>query len=1251
MNNVFSAQSAQRPDNAYFNSPARQPLPPPPIRDAADHSNLGQQLHQESTSPEGFEGRDHSTFQSNQGQSHSPYVSPPSSTRATLVNQYPYRNTASPEASVSAAVSSPVYQEQPPTRHESSYGAISAETSGSEPRTHVIDQEAANSASEKASNFSMDDSVELRHESHGTTLAPTVGGINQVEGLYENPSRNVAAERPSQPVSNYEPSSVLNNASALGVGGPSDWEYFGDYATEEVDDTELYSTSKAQASHIPVFDTAELPSEPLPSNEGDQRHDGDLADANTEQPQALIPSPDSRTSPKHMTQSLNVSQSLEHQFHQPTPPLHPELSLPASTRNIVEAERTLPDHSHDSESEAVMQTSTEAPASCVEDSRFNSHDSSSTQKPKPDDGKLDVVPTEKPDREVAALSAEGHLPSKLLGSQNQRDEKPFQSEASPTIRKSRTPTPPHHGQSDSSAPTLAKLDIHSPSVSKERADPYADLDDWAKASLNRYVAMLRQEAQATTNQEKHKTFITFTNRESRLRAVLYEAEVDEDVLDPKPLSVGPANDAAKPRPASHHAKEKSTQVIVDELVTSPEIGDPHVELVASPNDQKSTDSDPTTEPTRTEDPFMMIESPDNIQYSPGGRPIVTRPVNPGIHHNVQLAPAPRRKTPKIESVQDAPHDTNEAHSPGSDAPMVVEPEAADREKQLEALKSITMRHSGYPGIQRYTSPPPNAPDRPVYTPFRHHDGDTESGDRSTNRSSVYRPYSAQKMASLDSGIDKTRPLETRRRGTLNSPLVTKTEHGEMLNGTTMSNTVPDILGVGPRRTSPDPSSQVKTLSSNVSALVLLETVLPEHNTPNPDPPPLRTLRQAGEAIVDDFSFIRKTVLTWDTKAKKLRERHDKARHSRQVESEERINGLFDEQQIGYGDISVLEAEFKASEAAKKADEDRAEYETFSTDVYDVVWARLHDEINELIPLYSACTQMLNDALAGKDMFEGFGSRPALAPAMEMSLSLHQRLENRHQKAFEAVLERNRRLKKIQVAPLYALGSITEVKKLERQFEDAERKAILGHCQNRAKRAHGLMNVLYQNTQRGVGANQDSMEAIMQALKRIADDRASDPSRYLDDPGALRTIVVKAESVVAALARSSEHVVQMFHVADKLLSSADYEVSVAEARLVRADAAMFKQRGEEKAKEDVKLVYDLEHRLTLIRQDFKRTNDEIAKVFSVAEDKQVDKATPKESSRPSLGSSDPAHEERIQRALEEAKERNALRDVALNNNAY
>ena len=52
-------------------------------------------------------------------------------------------------------------------------------------------------------------------------------------------------------------------ASALGFGGPSDWEHFGDYEAEEIDDTELYTRSKAPIQLIANPETTELPASSL----------------------------------------------------------------------------------------------------------------------------------------------------------------------------------------------------------------------------------------------------------------------------------------------------------------------------------------------------------------------------------------------------------------------------------------------------------------------------------------------------------------------------------------------------------------------------------------------------------------------------------------------------------------------------------------------------------------------------------------------------------------------------------------------------------------------------------------------------------------------------------------------------------------------------------------------------------------------------------------------------------------------------
>jgi hypothetical protein len=230
------------------------------------------------------------------------------------------------------------------------------------------------------------------------------------------------------------------------------------------------------------------------------------------------------------------------------------------------------------------------------------------------------------------------------------------------------------------------------------------------------------------------------------------------------------------------------------------------------------------------------------------------------------------------------------------------------------------------------------------------------------------------------------------------------------------------------------------------------------------------------------------------------------------------------------------------------------------------------------------------------MFEASPTQFPLAPLMSDLLALHQKLEVRHQKAFEAVLERDRRLKKTEVSAWYTLGNVGKVKELEKHFEGAEKNAIVAYCQQRDERANKLMDVLDHNTLRGVGANQDYMQCLMKAVRRVASGRAfaSIPST---DPKLGVEEVKKAKSITRALARSSEEIVRTFHVADMLLNAADYELSIAKAKLANADPGTFKQLKEERTKEDQKLMRDLERRLALIRKDTRMTLDEVAKLLA------------------------------------------------------
>ena len=766
-------------------------------------------------------------------------------------------------------------------------------------------------------------------------------------------------------------------------------------------------------------------------------------------------------------------------------------------------------------------------------------------------------------------------------------------------------------------------------------DPYSDLDPWGKASLNRFAAMLREESRAETNQDKLNIFNVFTGRESRLRVVLYGTD-DELIIPQKTVrqkletrtksekggfveqAIQRANSiglerSLKALPALPANRESviglpsniPTPSVIQHGSTSKGRGVFDLQ-VQSPEDESRLNKDGQlpSGPSGDES-YVMVEPPsDDVQYSPGGRPVVTRLPKTDIGTDVGSSQDARASFEKDSSASsETLGSSRRTDSPNSNGPIAG-----------------GLEDSG-------------APRKPAYTPLKYYDGRSEVKNYLANRKSVCRPYATLTQGSLESASTFGKEEDVKLEGAASILWAPTSQYISLSQATVhgLSDTNKETAPKGE-----GPTDLRRFVKADFDPLLL---ALPDSDAVVHVSARILDLRNVMEAVPDDFGFIHQSVVAWDAKAKRQREDNDRRRHARQAESEQKIDSLFDDHEIGYGDIAELEIEFKRSEAAKKADEDRFEYQTFVSDVFNLVWTRLNYELDQLIPHYDQYSKMMDHTLAGKEMFEGSKEGLALGPTMSSFLALHQKLEIRHQKAFEAVLERDRRLKKTEISPWYTLSNIAKVKQLEKQFEDAEQKAIIEYCLQRDARANHLMDVLDQNTLRGVGANQDYMEAIMKAVRRIASGRAFASVPGTNEPTAGLEEVGKAKAITALLASSSEQIVRTFHVADMLLNSADYEVSVAKAKVAKADMATLAKLKEERAKEDQKLMRDLEHRLALIREDTRRTNDEIVKLMLfLGVENGCAGSVPAQAQ-----AIDPKHEARIQKALEEAKIRNASKE--------
>lgn len=852
------------------------------------------------------------------------------------------------------------------------------------------------------------------------------------------------------------------SASALGFGGPSDWEHFGDYDGEEVDDTALYLRPRSPVKHALPVETPELPADPaVPANLPRHNPPKPLEESRQvapaiqpEDPQSMPgDEPQTEKAPHEdfkgislgdgVTQPENVGAFKQsglvrlHTSHhsppveeQPDPvrdstPQLPMLDFEHVKRNS-EPRPDLAEELDRSHLEQTVNTSFEPQAStslAAREKEFHVSIQSGLPEPAKIDNDVPVGMEPPPSDDQTHAYIDPPSVKDVASSQADCRDKSQQDYIEPTS----------DAQGASGEDSLRRASLVSDesvvSKAKELIVPYPDLDPWAKASLNRYVTMLREEARASTDLEKLNTFKAFSRKEMKLRAVLYGAdnEPENDLLAAqKDRPIQRTNTLEFRRPASKALPALPTEA------DRPESGVDQEHLIAPlllPAPRLiTTVEEETPMGSSGEEPFIVVEPVSGRKqqsaelettesYSPGGRPI---------------------------------------RAQASDLRNSITRSLPDTSNRLDTCHSTASNDS-----------------KPAYTPFRYSQGYVDDTVQAVDRRASFRPYAALKLGPVG-------------------------DHAGTTPGPTPENPLPTSL---PRNGNPNDSDRLtkETISSNEqvasptqrssetrsprSLPTALEQPLDLRRFEKADFDPLTAVlppsgripqgamelasfQRVMDTVPDDFGFIHQHVVAWDTKAKKIRGEHEKDRQSRQTESEQRIDALFNDDEIGYGDISELEEEFKRTEAARKTSEDRAEYSTFVDEVFNVVWTRLHFEIDQLTPMYDKHTSLAHATLAGKEMFEAAEGQYALAPTMSTLLTIHQKLEIRHQKAFEAVLERDRRLKKTEMAPWYTLGNVTKVKQLEKQFDGAEKRAIVEYCEQRDARANRLMDVLDQNTLRG-----------------------------------------------------------------------------------------------------------------------------------------------------------------------------------------
>ena len=756
--------------------------------------------------------------------------------------------------------------------------------------------------------------------------------------------------------------------------------------------------------------------------------------------------------------------------------------------------------------------------------------------------------------------------------------------------------------------------------SNSNLDPYADLEPEYRASLSRYVTMLRKESEEASETGKFNIFKAFVEKELRLRSVLYgiDGSGSEHIQE--------ANGITAQHNQSSEAEERLYEPPVEPTVTPkvqksiPVVGadDGRTSTPEISSKAQSPKLAVSTSPASNDDSFVVVDqSGDEVEYSPGGRPKVPKlksGAKGAARSSSKTGTANPMSVTKLPEAVASPSDnapmtlddyfTGGPQSPGRNAPIVVD---------LQEDPSTRPGSAPSTSEAALITPLKFEPPRPVYTPFRYTEASRADPDKSKIQQPAYQAYTAMRQ-SADSG----RILA----------------QASTATGSASAEGQDTFLGLIRSQSRAHPSHRPTTPSNllvkdpRTEASLVLRALVPETLPDKSQHPKLADIGKEMEKIPDDFSFIHENVLRWDYNNRQVRDRQDQERRSRQEESERHIDALYNDNEIGYPDIATMEADFKLAEAKKKYEEDQQELDSFTTQVFAPVTERLQTETFQLNSQHILAVDLLDSKSdSASRLMHSSEDRVPSSQVMEAVVSLFNKLDVRYRKSAEAHFERERRRKKLELTVLHANGDVAAMKTLEQKFIAAERLQVLHEAQERDTRANKLMDTFDRATARALGENQGFIDELCAKLRKMEaalakDGKDSSPNAF--EPEDLRNVLSQAQAVLDFVVADSNAILRASNTADTILNDADYAVSVAKAQMANSPAAAYGKLKEEKEKEDTKMGEDLEARLESIAKGPAEASALIEGIMGGI-------------------ARDPVHQERIQRALEAAKLRNATKD--------
>lgn len=752
--------------------------------------------------------------------------------------------------------------------------------------------------------------------------------------------------------------------------------------------------------------------------------------------------------------------------------------------------------------------------------------------------------------------------------------------------------------------------IHQPSLAS--LDPILqdiqELRPESRASLERYLTALRREGAATTDGEKFRAFKAFMDKEIRLKAILYGIDEYESTA----IQRNVAGDASHPQTAK----------IQESLMPQPSL----TQTTGSNNDHDNSGTqkgltnklsqarldrlaisqqETQSPPTSNDDSYVLVDGTGEGEYSPGGRPRLPRPLTKAevkLPSNIPTISIPT--SPEVPpKVQGSPSDyapmvvedfqTRGADSPSLNAPIVLE----HSEIVLGSTTGSNFKSS-------YGS---------VYTPFKYNEGPSNTS------------YAELRQAVAESGRMLSQANSTSSKQTNNeqtrSSSVTLQQQEETFLGLIREKSTKrkadwekDVPAVS--------SSDQNTLAS------IFEHLQKESQYELKGGSTINSIRQDLELNPDEFGFIRQTVLAWDQENRERTRKLEAGRRQREEESEAHIDELFNAKQIGYPDIKSLESDFERSESQKQQGECREELDSFTSQVYDRVIARLDPEIHRLETIYTRILELLEaHAISHSQLYTSHKEgEPKIAPLLELALNAFGKLQVRYRKRVEADREQRRRSTLCDAASNRILGDVDAASRSEIDYASFEKQSAVQVAKEHDERANKLMDIFDPVVVRALSENEQFIDDLKEKVQH-ADTETREIGKFKGDlygPNGFRQMLTLTETIISATSADSASILQSSDVADQLLNNADYDLSVTKARIENADETTYRQLQEDKAREDEKIRAETTSRLNGIKKGPDETLHLVRSIMARIGD-------------------DPEHQERIKKALEAAKKRNAARE--------